>query len=89
MSLTDKFNALSEDTVTSSEIISCINSISQAELTRLCELVTTSIDKKFKLTNYDDFRKANAVISNIATQEGILPSALFAIYTWKIGSLPH
>lgn len=82
--LIDCFNAFSEHTSSKSDILNEVSSIPDFEVIRLCKLVKENLKKRNpgnKSTNEDEFKKTSASVSYIALSEGILPSALYMLYT--------
>lgn len=80
----DCFNRLSDDPVSKDDILREVRNIPDFEAIRLCKLVKEDLNQRNpenKSISEDEFEKTSASISHIALSEGILPSALYMLYT--------
>ena len=80
----DVFNAISLDPVSKKGIIKEVNSTPLFEIKHLCEMVNKELEKQKRIgnpQNVDELMLGFNEISRIGLREGVLPSALFMMYT--------
>ena len=88
----DIFNELSGDVATKEQVLKEISQKPQFEIERLCALVKADMllrNPEYKITNEADFLKANASISYVALQEGVLPSSLYMMCTMNFKAIKN
>lgn len=78
------FNALSFDPISKEKIIDEVNSIPQFRADQLCAMVRKELEEQKERgnpKNEDELMRGFNEISRIGLREGVLPSALFMLYT--------
>ena len=80
----DVFNALSSDPIPKEKIIDEVNSIPQFRVDQLCKMVIKELEEQKERgnpRNEEELIRGFNEISRIGLREGVLPSALYLLYT--------